>query len=77
MLVRRPSSHASAWVLCPCRGRRSRWQDSWYLQYENKYPDFGPSFVSWVLSVIRWAILINGVIPISLYVTLEVVKVRA
>ncbi|GLC49980.1 hypothetical protein PLESTB_000329300 [Pleodorina starrii] len=49
--------------------------DDWYLGYEGKYPDFYPSFRSWVLGVIRWVILLNGVIPISLYVTLEVVKV--
>lgn len=111
--------------------------DDWYLQYNNKYPDFFPSFRGWVLGVsgaqggsqayyavpthagqrrsrvqapcgvalcgvlcmvssmpthtgkqrvtlcrrlprvqvVRWVILLNGVIPISLYVTLEVVKV--
>ncbi|KAG2485813.1 hypothetical protein HYH03_015523 [Edaphochlamys debaryana] len=49
--------------------------DDWYLQYQNKYPDFGPSFKGWVVGVIRWIILLNGIIPISLYVTIEVVKV--
>ncbi|KXZ52548.1 hypothetical protein GPECTOR_9g592 [Gonium pectorale] len=56
------------------------WQEAhvyqdWYLGFNGKYPDFYPGFRGWVLGVIRWMILLNGVIPISLYVTLEVVKV--
>ncbi|GLI63173.1 hypothetical protein VaNZ11_005942 [Volvox africanus] len=54
---------------------RAHGRRDWYLGYNGKYPDFFPSFKSWVLGVIRWMILLNGVIPISLYVTLEVVKV--
>ncbi|KAG2451812.1 hypothetical protein HYH02_003588 [Chlamydomonas schloesseri] len=49
--------------------------DDWYLEFNGKYPDFFPSFKGWVIGVVRWVILLNGVIPISLYVTLEVVKV--
>ncbi|EFJ44459.1 hypothetical protein VOLCADRAFT_95397 [Volvox carteri f. nagariensis] len=49
-------------------------REDWYLGYNGKYPDYYPGFASWVLGVIRWMILLNGVIPISLYVTLEIVK---
>lgn len=66
-----PCRHA---IVCALPGRSET--RAWYLRFENKYPDFGPSFIGWLLSAVRWAILINGVIPISLYVTLEVVKVR-
>ncbi|PNW71492.1 hypothetical protein CHLRE_16g656500v5 [Chlamydomonas reinhardtii] len=50
-------------------------RDDWYLEFTGKYPDFYPSFRGWVIGVVRWVILLNGVIPISLYVTIEVVKV--
>lgn len=32
-------------------------------------------FPGWIIQVIRFIILLNGMIPISLYVTLEMVKV--
>lgn len=32
-------------------------------------------FPGWIIQVIRFIILLNGIIPISLYVTLELVKV--
>ena len=34
-----------------------------------------PGFGSWVVQAVRYIILLNNVIPISLYVTLELVKV--
>eukprot|EP00798_Chlamydomonas_sp_ICE-L_P004076 gene4076-14171_t len=43
----------------------------WYLQLQDKYPDFGPGFPGWAIGTIRYIILLNGMIPISLYVTLE------
>ncbi|GFR50254.1 hypothetical protein Agub_g12440 [Astrephomene gubernaculifera] len=55
--------------------QRAHAHKDWYLAFQGKYPDYFPSFKGWVLGVIRWVILLNGVIPISLYVTLEVVKV--
>ncbi len=33
------------------------------------------SFAGWILQVIRFCILLNGLIPISLYVTIEMVKI--
>ncbi len=33
------------------------------------------SFAGWIVQVIRFCILLNGLIPISLYVTIEMVKI--
>ena len=47
----------------------------WYMESEDKWPSFDPSFINIVVQSIRFIILLNQFIPISLYVTLELVKV--
>lgn len=43
-------------------------EDSWYLQME------GPAAANGALSFITFIILLNNLIPISLYITMEIVK---
>ena len=47
----------------------------WYMESEDKWPSFDSSFINIVVQAIRFIILLNQFIPISLYVTLELVKV--
>ena len=47
----------------------------WYMESEDKWPSFDPSFINIIVQSIRFIILLNQFIPISLYVTLELVKV--
>lgn len=46
--------------------------DQWYLMLDGSWPWLGISFGGWIIQVIRFMILLYGVIPISLYITLEV-----
>jgi magnesium-transporting ATPase (P-type) len=46
--------------------------DQWYLQLDGSWPWLGINFGGWIIQVIRFMILLYGVIPISLYITLEV-----
>ncbi len=48
------------------RARRRRRKD---------WTEWGPGFGAWVVQLVRYIILLNNMIPISLYVTLELVKV--
>lgn len=54
---------------------RNNNKGQWYLMWQDKWPDYGSGFRGWAIQVIRFIILLNGLIPISLYVTLELVKV--
>lgn len=47
----------------------------YYLEATNGWPDLGRGFQGGCVTVLRFIILLNQLIPISLYVTLEVVKV--
>ena len=48
---------------------------AWYLRTTGAYPELPPSPLAWFVSLLRFVILLGNLIPISLYVTLEVVKV--
>lgn len=48
---------------------------NWYLRTTGKYPEVLPSPLGWFIMLLRFIILLGNLIPISLYVTLEVVKV--
>eukprot|EP00891_Asterochloris_glomerata_P006425 jgi/Astpho2/6425/e_gw1.00093.28.1_t len=48
---------------------------AWYLGRPGPWPELMPGFGEIVVSFLRFGLLINQLIPISLYVTLEVVKV--
>ena len=47
----------------------------WYMPNKDEWPEFGPSAQNLIVQAIRFIILLNQFIPISLYVTLELVKV--
>uniref|UniRef100_A0A383WKY7 Phospholipid-transporting ATPase n=1 Tax=Tetradesmus obliquus TaxID=3088 RepID=A0A383WKY7_TETOB len=47
----------------------------WYLQSQNVYPELPPGVAAFFISFLRFLILLSNMIPISLYVSLEVVKV--
>ncbi|CAD7702859.1 unnamed protein product [Ostreobium quekettii] len=47
----------------------------YYLEGTSGWPEFGPGVEGTLVTFLRFVILINVMIPISLYVTLEVVKV--
>lgn len=47
----------------------------YYLERTNGWPDLGRGFTGGLVTTLRFVILLNQLIPISLYVTLEVVKV--
>lgn len=49
-------------------------QGVWYLQFVSSWPDLGPGVPAFLVAVMRFIILYNQLIPISLYVSLEVVK---
>lgn len=49
--------------------------DDYYLEATNGWPDLGKGVTGGAVTVLRFVILLNQLIPISLYVTLEVVKV--
>eukprot|EP00803_Ostreobium_quekettii_P001400 evm.model.scf_456.4 EVM.evm.TU.scf_456.4 scf_456:36480-52102(+) len=49
--------------------------DDWYLEASRGWPEFGPNTQGALVTFLRFVILLNQMIPISLYVTLEVVKV--
>jgi len=49
--------------------------DDYYLEATNGWPDLGRGLTGGLITVLRFIILLNQLIPISLYVTLEVVKV--
>eukprot|EP01025_Chloroclados_australasicus_P048093 TRINITY_DN5435_c0_g1_i1.p1 TRINITY_DN5435_c0_g1~~TRINITY_DN5435_c0_g1_i1.p1 ORF type:complete len:1141 (+),score=150.88 TRINITY_DN5435_c0_g1_i1:186-3608(+) len=50
-------------------------EEMFYLQIENRWPDLKPGLVGFLIQILRFIILLNQMIPISLYVTLELVKV--
>ena len=56
-------------------GALAKLRTHWYMESEDKWPSFDPSFINIVVQAIRFIILLNQFIPISLYVTLELVKV--
>eukprot|EP00210_Caulerpa_lentillifera_P009522 g9080.t2 len=47
----------------------------YYLEQTNGWPDLGRGWLGGIVTTLRFIILLNQLIPISLYVTLEVVKV--
>ncbi|KAF5838676.1 hypothetical protein DUNSADRAFT_2440 [Dunaliella salina] len=47
----------------------------WYLRINGEWPELGQGFAGWIVQTIRFIILTNGFIPISLYITLEMIKV--
>eukprot|EP01026_Neomeris_dumetosa_P071035 TRINITY_DN7145_c1_g1_i1.p1 TRINITY_DN7145_c1_g1~~TRINITY_DN7145_c1_g1_i1.p1 ORF type:complete len:1115 (-),score=152.45 TRINITY_DN7145_c1_g1_i1:270-3410(-) len=49
--------------------------EMYYLQIENDWPDLKVGAAGFLVQVLRFIILLNQMIPISLYVTLELVKV--
>ena len=58
---------------------REIWLDqhkgAYYLEATHGWPDLGQGWTGGVVTMLRFIILLNQLIPISLYVTLEVVKV--
>mmetsp|Transcript_19543 Transcript_19543/g.46668 ORF Transcript_19543/g.46668 Transcript_19543/m.46668 type:complete len:1120 (-) Transcript_19543:221-3580(-) len=48
---------------------------TYYLEFTFQWPDLGPGFGGFLVAFLRFIILYNQLIPISLYVSLEVVKV--
>jgi len=50
------------------------WSSTWYLGQTSAWPDLAPSVAAYLVAVMRFLILYNQLIPISLYVSLEVVK---
>ncbi|KAJ9515335.1 hypothetical protein QJQ45_006610 [Haematococcus lacustris] len=38
----------------------------WYLQYDGTWPELGQGFPGWIIQMLRFLILLNGMIPISL-----------
>eukprot|EP00775_Hariotina_reticulata_P007204 gene7204-7418_t len=48
---------------------------NWYLKSVNAYPELPPGGPAWAVAFLRFIILLSNMIPISLYVSLEVVKV--
>ncbi|KAI8470537.1 MAG: ATPase, phospholipid transporter [Monoraphidium minutum] len=48
---------------------------SWYLRSTGQYPEVQPGVLGFFIMLLRFIILLGNLIPISLYVTLEVVKV--
>ncbi|KIY97561.1 phospholipid-translocating ATPase [Monoraphidium neglectum] len=47
----------------------------WYLQHENSWPELSPGIAGFLVQMVRFLILMAQAVPISLYVTLETVKV--
>ncbi|KAI8466535.1 MAG: hypothetical protein J3K34DRAFT_524465 [Monoraphidium minutum] len=47
----------------------------WYLTYGNEWPELAPGVAGFLVQVVRFVILMAQAVPISLYVTLETVKV--
>ncbi|KAF8063036.1 ATP8B4 [Scenedesmus sp. PABB004] len=47
----------------------------WYLRSTYRYPELPPGVASFFITFLRFLILLSNMIPISLYVSLEVVKV--
>ncbi len=45
------------------------------MRQPNRLPPRAQGFPGWIIQTIRFVILINGTIPISLYITLEMIKV--
>jgi len=50
-------------------------RDDYYLEGQEGWPEFGPGVPGLLVTILRFVILLNQMIPISLYVTLELVKV--
>lgn len=50
-------------------------EEDYYLQTVNEWPELGTGIAGSLTAILRFIILLNQLIPISLYVTLEVVKV--
>jgi magnesium-transporting ATPase (P-type) len=50
-------------------------ESKWYLLSSGKWPELLPGAAAFGVSFLRFVILLSNLIPISLYVTLEVVKV--
>jgi len=48
-----------------------QFKDSWYLQFD---ASFSTAAINGILSFITFIILLNNLIPISLYITMEIVK---
>ncbi|KAF6252040.1 hypothetical protein COO60DRAFT_1463913 [Scenedesmus sp. NREL 46B-D3] len=55
-------------------GRHSYGRD-WYLGRQTGWPELPPGVASWLVQVVRFIILLAQAVPISLYVSLETVKV--
>eukprot|EP00210_Caulerpa_lentillifera_P009184 g8756.t1 len=49
--------------------------NDYYLEPTNGWPDLGRGWIGGIVTMLRFVILLNQLIPISLYVTLELVKV--
>ena len=66
---------SSVWTVCKIGNffcnflQDDHWKDHWYLGYSSK-----PGILSKFLSFVTFVILYNNLIPISLYVTVELVK---
>ncbi|KAG1664091.1 hypothetical protein FOA52_013275 [Chlamydomonas sp. UWO 241] len=65
-------------VSCALAGGYQGWvathPGEWYLQNQDEWPYLGVGFAGWVVQVVRFMVMLSGFIPISLYVTLELVK---
>ncbi|KAJ9515561.1 hypothetical protein QJQ45_021674, partial [Haematococcus lacustris] len=49
----------------------------WYLQYDGTWPELGQGFPGWIIQMLRFLILLNGMIPISLCGSLPAVGCSA
>ena len=47
----------------------------WYLRRQNAWPELAPGLFDFLVQIVRFVILLAQAVPISLYVTLELVKV--
>lgn len=53
---------------------QNQYEGIWYIDNQNKWPDYNPSIGAYALQFLRWLLVLYQLIPIGLYVTLEIVK---